>query len=142
MVIFLRGKIFVLILVLVFLIASGCSGKDTEPVANDSNNSAPEAGMVEQKDNATSGSGQDHIVRLEYYKVMRPAELSIAKGDTVSWWSYKRQGDPYVLVSKEGLFQDKELAYSVPFTYAFNKPGTYFFTVKDVPEMNVTVSVN
>ena len=72
---------------------------------------------------------------------LRPSELDIKTGDTVSWWSDKRQKPDYVLVSKEGLFPDKELAYSVPYTYTFNNPGTYLFTVKDIPEMNVTIRV-
>ena len=42
-----------------------------------------------------------------------------------------------MLVSKDGLFPDEKLSYRVPFTYIFNKTGTYHFTVKDIPEMNV-----
>jgi len=63
----MKGKIFVFILVLVFLFASGCAGKDAGPAPKDSNISAPEAGMAEQKENETSGSGEDHIVRLQYF---------------------------------------------------------------------------
>lgn len=137
----MKGKTLILLLVLVFLFASGCAEKDTGLAPEDSNSSTPEAGMAEQNENISSGSGEEHVVRLEYYKVIRPSELEIKKGDTISWWSGKRQGT-YVLVSEEGLFPDKELAYSVPYSYTFDKPGTYLFTVKDVPEMNVTVKVN
>ena len=66
MVIFMRGNIFVLILLFVFLIASGCAGKDTGTAPKDSNTSAPQAGMTEQKGNAISGPGEVHIVRLVY----------------------------------------------------------------------------
>jgi len=141
MVILMKGKILILLLVLVFLFASGCAEKDTGLVPEDSNTSTPEASVAEQNENVSSGSGEDHIVRLEYYEVFRPSELDIKAGDTVSWWSGKRQGT-YVLVSEEGLFPDKELAYSVPYSYTFNDPGTYLFTVKDVPEMNFTVRVS
>jgi plastocyanin len=138
----MKGKIFVLILVLVFLFASGCTGKDAGPAPKDSNTSMPEAGMAEQKENETSGSGEDHIVRLVYpYNIMRPSELDIKTGDTVSWRSDKKQKPDYTLVSKEGLFPDKEVAYSVPYTYTFNNPGNYLFTVKDIPGMNVTIRV-
>jgi len=126
---------------IVFLLASGCADKNTGTVPEDSNVSAPEANVTAQNENISSGSGEDHIVRLEYYEVIRPSELDIKKGDTVSWWSGKRQGT-YVLVSEEGLFPDKELAYSVPYSYTFDKPGTYLFTVKDVPEMNCTIRVS
>lgn len=138
----MRGKIFVLILVFVFLIASGCSGKDAQSASQDNNASAPQAGMAEQKGSAVSGPEEVHIVRLVYpYNVMRPSELDIKTGDIVSWWSDKKQKPDYTLVSKEGLFPDKELDYSVPFNYTFNSPGTYFFTVKDLPDMNVTITV-
>lgn len=139
MVRFMKGKILVLLLVFVFLFASGCTGEDTEPAAEGSEASAEPQDNVPQE-NATLGSGEDHIVRLEYYNVSRPSELDIQTGDTVSWWSGKRQGT-YVLVSEEGLFSDQELAYSVPYSYTFTSPGTYLFTVKDVPEMNVTIRV-
>ena len=143
MVIFMRGKIFVLILVFVFLIASGCAGKDAGTASKDNNTSAPQAGMTEQKGNAISVPGDVHIVRLKYPPQygMVPSELDIKTGDIVSWWSDKKQKPDYVLVSKEGLFQDKELAYSVPYNYTFSSPGTYLFNVKDIPEMNVTVTV-
>jgi plastocyanin len=139
----MRGKIFVLILVFVFLIASGCSGKDTQSAPKDNNTSAPQVGMTEQKGNAISGPGEVYIVRLRYppqYGFV-PSKLDIKTGDIVSWWSDKKQKPDYTLVSKEGLFPDKELDYSVPFNYTFSSPGTYLFTVKDLPDMNVTITV-
>ena len=137
----MKGKFLISLLVLVLLFASGCAEKDTGLAPEDSNSSTPEAGMAEQNQNISSESGADHIVRLEQYQIIRPSELSVKKGDTVSWWSYKRQGT-YTLVSKEGLFPDKELAYSVPYSYTFDKTGTYLFDVKDIPEMNCTVKVS
>lgn len=142
MVRFMKGKILVLLLVFVFLFASGCA-EEADSAAEESDASEASAQPQENvpQENATSGSGKDHIVRLEYYNVARPSELDIQTGDTVSWWSGKRQGT-FVLVSEDGLFSDQELAYSVPYSYTFTNPGTYLFTVKDVPEMNVTVRVN
>jgi plastocyanin len=138
MVISMKGKILVLLLVFVFLLASGCAEEGAEPVTEESD--ASEAAAAESQENIVSGSGKDHIVYLEYYNVTTPSELDIPSGDTVSWWSNKRQGK-YVLVSEEGLFPDQELAYRVPYSYTFTSPGTYLFTVKDSP-MNVTVRVN
>ncbi|MDD3245304.1 MAG: cell surface lipoprotein [Methanosarcina sp.] len=140
----MKGKILVFLLVFVFLFASGCAEEDAGTATEESD--ASEAAVTESQENVpqenvASGSGKDHIVRLEYYNVIRPSELDVQAGDTVSWWSGKRQGN-YVLVSEEGLFSDQEMAYSVPYSYTFNTPGTYLFTVKDVPEMNVTIRVN
>jgi plastocyanin len=138
----MRGKIFVLILVFVFLIASGCSGKDTQSTSKDNNTSAPQAGMTEQKGNEISGPSEEHTVLLRYpAKVMVPSELDIKTGDTVAWRSDKNQKPYYILVSKEGLFPDEELNYHIPYNYTFSNSGTYLFTVKDIPEMNVTVTV-
>lgn len=139
----MKGKILVLLLLFVFLFASGCAEKSSEPAAEESGDLEASAKPQENvsQENVTSESGKEHIVRLEYYKVMRPSELDISAGDTVSWWSGKRQGT-YVLVSKEELFSDQELNYSVPYSYTFNNPGTYLFTVKDAPEMNVTIRVS
>ncbi|KKG18010.1 hypothetical protein EO98_13760 [Methanosarcina sp. 2.H.T.1A.6] len=139
----MKGKILVLLLVFMFLFASGCAEEDSGSATEESDASEAAAETQENmsQENVVSGTGKDHIVRLEYYKVIRPSELDVQAGDTVSWWSGKRQGT-YVLVSEEGLFSDQEMAYSVPYSYTFNTPGTYLFTVKDTPEMNVTIRVN
>ena len=136
----MKGKILILLLVLMSLFASGCGERETGVMPEDSNTSIPQADVTEPVENTVSASGDEHIVRLEYYKVFRPSELEIKVGDTVSWWSNKRQGT-YTLISEEELFPDTELAYSVPFSFTFNDPGTYTFTVKDIPEMNSTVKV-
>lgn len=137
----MKGKRLILLVVLIFLFASGCA-EDNEPVPEDSNSSVPESGdALQSEENTSSKLGKDHIVRLENYGVVTPPELEISKGDTVSWWSDKRQGN-YVLVSEDGMFPDKTLSYRVPFTYTFNETGTYRFIVKDLPGMNATIRVN
>lgn len=137
----MKGKSLILLVVLIFLFASGCA-EDNESVPDNSNSSVPEAGAaLQSEENTSSKLGSDYIVRLENYGVVTPTELDISKGDTVSWWSDKRQGN-YVLVSEEKLFPDEKLSYRVPFTYTFNETGTYHFTVKDLPEMNATIRVN
>lgn len=111
-------------------------------VPEDSNSSVPESGdALQSEENTSSKLGKDHIVRFENYGVVTPPELEISKGDTVSWWSDKRQGN-YVLVSEDGMFPDKTLSYRVPFTYTFNETGTYRFIVKNLPGMNATIRVN
>jgi plastocyanin len=139
MVRFMKGKILVLLLVFAFLFVSGCAGKDAGTGSEDSKAAVTESQENISQENVTT-DGKEYIVRLEYYNVSRPSELDIKTGDTVSWWSGKRQGT-YVLVSEEGLFSDQEMAYSVPYSYTFTAPGTYLFTVKDSP-MNVTIRVS
>jgi plastocyanin len=126
----------------VFLIASGCAGKEKGPAPEGSNKSASEASTPDQKESGISGTGEVHTVLLRYpAKVMVPPELDIKTGDTVAWRSDKNQKPYYILVSKEGLFPDEELNYHVSYNYTFSSPGTYQFTVKDIPEMNITVTV-
>jgi len=137
----MKKNSLILLMGLIFLFASGCT-ESNESVPDDSNSSVPEAeSALQSENNTTSKLGEDHIVRLEKYGVVRPSELELSKGDTVSWWSDKRQGN-YVLVSEEKLFPDEKLSYRVPFTYTFNEIGTYHFIVKDLPGMNATIRVN
>ena len=66
MVIFMKGKILILFVTLVFLFASGCAEKDNTPVPDDSDTSVPEDDTgLQPKENISSKSGEDHIVRLE-----------------------------------------------------------------------------
>ncbi|KKG08950.1 cell surface lipoprotein [Methanosarcina sp. 2.H.A.1B.4] len=143
----MKGKILVLLLVFVFLFASGCAEEDSGSATEESDASEAAAETQENmsQENVASGSGNNNIIYLEYYNAtmqsVTRSELDISAGDTVSWWSKKRQGS-YVLVSEEDLFPDQKLAYRAPYSYTFNEPGTYLFTVKDTPEMNVTIRVN
>lgn len=137
----MKEKSLIFLMMLIFLFASGCA-EDNGTVPEDSNSSVPESGdALQSEENTSSKLGKDHIVRLENYGVVTPPELEISKGDTVSWWSDKRQGN-YVLVSEDGMFPDKTLSYRVPFTYTFNETGNYRFIVKDLPGMNATIRVN
>jgi plastocyanin len=137
----MKGKILILFVVLVALFISGCAEKTTPPAPVDSNNSMPKADVTAQTENTGTGPGKEHIVRLENYGVVKPPELDIPKGDLISFWSDKRQGN-YVLVSEDKLFPDEKLSYRVPFKYTFNETGTYSFVVKDIPEMNLTIRVS
>ncbi|RXA18007.1 cell surface lipoprotein [Methanosarcina sp. MSH10X1] len=138
----MKGKILILLVMFVFLLASGCAEEDNTSVPDDSDIPVPEADEDAQpEESASLKSGKEHIIRLENYGVIRPAELNISKGDTISWRSDKKQGN-YVLVSEDGLFPDEKLSYKVSFTYTFNEAGTYSFIVKDIPEMNATIRVN
>jgi plastocyanin len=72
--------------------------------------------------------------------VMKPSELTITRGDLISWWNYKRQGS-YTLVSEDGLFEDTELLYMRYLNHTFKDTGTYRFSVEGLPHMNLTVTV-
>lgn len=137
--ILMNTKVLVLFLVLVSIFISGCAEEDAGPAETDEAG-VSESDSEEQDESLPVGPTEEFIVRLEYYEMMTPPELEINRGDTIAWWSDKRQGT-YVLMSEDGLFPNEELAYRVPFKYTFNEPGTYLFTVEDVQGMNLTVTV-
>lgn len=85
-------------------------------------------------------TGQGHLVRMEGYNVMRPSEITINRGDTISWRSYYRL-DTYTLISNDGLFDDQELKFGDVYRYMFTDFGTYTFSVENYPEMILTVSI-
>ncbi len=136
----MNTKILVLFLVLASLFISGCAEEDAGPVEIDEAD-VSESGVEEQDESLPVGPTKEHRFNLEYYELVKPSELEINRGDTVAWWSNKRQGT-YVLVSDDGLFPNTELAYRVPFSHIFNEAGIYRFSVEDVPAMNMTVTVN
>lgn len=80
-----------------------------------------------------------HSVRLKDY-LMIPPRLKINTGDTVVWKNYQ-ESSMLTLTSKEHLFQDKRLAYGNTLEYTFDKPGTYNFSVKGYPKMQMTITV-
>lgn len=126
----MKTKIFVILLVMASLLLSGCTGNNQEDSG------------IEVSDEATAGitEPQDHLVRMEYYEVMLPSTLNISRGDSVAWWNYKQQGS-FILVSDDGLFEEKELLFRNSYSYTFNETGTYRFHAKDLPHMNMTVNV-
>lgn len=141
----MKLKYLALLFVIISVLLAGCAEKEDSSVQENSElSSSSEQGLEgENEDNQPEvlvGEGEEHMVRLEYYNKMTPPSLEIPRGDTVSWWSQKRQGN-FVLISEDGLFPAEELSYRVPFEYTFTEAGTYFFTVEEVPEMNLTVTV-
>ncbi|TGC08910.1 cell surface lipoprotein [Methanolobus halotolerans] len=128
------------ILMLAGVLVSGCTdstenvdnGEETEETTS-LEDTAEDPGSV-------AGDGKDYGVILEYYGVMKPSELELNKGDRIAWRNAKPQGT-YVLVSDDGLFEDQEMDHNDMHYYTFTESGTYSFSVKDVPDMTLMVTV-
>jgi plastocyanin len=143
----MNAKSAVLLLVLVSVLLSGCTG-DGETVSNPE--TTPEETVTTDSTElpdelptdefAPETEQETYLVRLEYYEVMKPSELTITRGDLVSWWNYKKQGS-FTLVSEDELFEDTELLYLRHLNYTFADSGTYRFSVEGLPHMNMTVTV-
>ena len=82
---------------------------------------------------------KSHDVRLKNY-LMIPSRLEINVGDTVVWKNYQ-ESSMLVLTSREYLFPDETLTYGNTLEYTFGEPGSYNFSVKGYPKMQMTITV-
>lgn len=128
------------LMIISLIVVSGC--------ADNSDNSSSLEGLEEDTspENVSSGEGEivddgkHHGVRMEYYGVMTPSEIELEIGDTIAWRNYKPQGT-YVLVSDDNLFENQEMSSKDVYFYTFTEKGTYTFSVTDIPEMILEVTV-
>jgi PBP1b-binding outer membrane lipoprotein LpoB len=166
----MKIKVIVLLLVLGAVLLSGCVGnQQPAPEKNETpagtvtptatatpvETATPEVNVTSAETttpevnntsevNATSTTGiktTPYLIRLENYRASA-SSLDIKKGETVSWMNL--QDNPkrkFTLVSQDGFFENKTLAYRQPFAYTFNETGNYNFTVVGQPRMSVSISV-
>ena len=132
----MKTLIILLFVVLTSILISGC----LQDGAEDASESISSEDLLSENATEVVQPRLGAMVRLEYYGVMKPSAVDINKGETVGWWSQKSQGS-FVLVSEDGLFDDVELFYRYNFNYTFYETGTYKFSVKDMPQMNGTITV-
>lgn len=79
--------------------------------------------------------------RVVIFNAFSPEEIEIHSGESVTWTSFKKPKGPLVLVSADELWEETTLYYGKAFSFTFEKPGTYSFTLKDNPEIKGTVIV-
>ncbi len=135
-----KWLLFITIIMLAGVLVSGCT--DNAEDAGMEGEQGEETDSMEEmeEDSGSVGEGQDYAIRMEYYGAMKPSEIEINRGDTLAWRNYKPQGT-YTLLSDDGLFEDQEMDSNDAFSYTFTESGTYTFSVKDVPDMTLTVTV-
>lgn len=117
---------------------TGTSGMPDEPEMEQTEvwtGEGERAGAVKPSGTAPTS----HHVRLKNY-LMIPSSLEINTGDTVVWRNYQESG-VLILTSREHLFEDQRLAYGNTLEYTFNEPGSYNFSVKGYPKMQMTITV-
>ncbi len=61
--------------------------------------------------------------------------MNINRSDTVIWSNEELQRTRIVLVSKEGLFENKITEYAKKTSYQFNQSGTYNFVLAAYPSL-------
>lgn len=84
-------------------------------------------------------TGVKKLVKLDGHRGFIPAVQNIKPGDEVVWDNIEK--DRVTLVSKDGLFEAKELDYGKTKTYVFTKPGTYGFYLEKNEKLNGTIMV-
>ncbi|MBP1909713.1 cell surface lipoprotein [Methanolobus bombayensis] len=134
-----KWMILITIFMLAGVLVSGCTDNaDDTAMEEETENPTPEE-ITEEVD--VVGEGIDYGIRMEYYGMMKPSEIEINRGDTLVWTNYKPQ-NTFVLVSDDGLFENQEMYVHDTYEYTFMNSGTYTFSVADVPDMTLTVTVN
>ena len=134
-----KWLILITILMLAGVLVSGCADNAEDTAMEEEAEETTEDAADE--DTVVIGDGVDHGIRMEYYGMMKPSEITINRGDTLVWTNYKPQ-NTYVLVSDDGLFEDLEMYVHDTHEYTFMDSGTYTFSVEDQPDMTLTVTVN
>ncbi|MDG6243894.1 MAG: hypothetical protein QCH31_05825 [Methanolobus sp.] len=133
-----KWLILITIVMLAGVLASGCADNAEDNDIGPETDTADD--QIVEYEEMPIVEGTPFGVRMEYYGKMIPSEIEIDRGDSIVWRNQKPQNS-YVLVSDDGLFEDKEMYAHDTHTHTFTKSGTYTFSVRDLPEMTLTVNV-
>ena len=83
----------------------------------------------------TPGQSESYSVKMDVGHGFNPAVMNINRSDTVIWSNEELQRTRIVLVSKEGLFENKITEYAKKTSYQFNQSGTYNFVLAEYPSL-------
>jgi amicyanin len=119
-----KAAIFLGFLVVLLMILPGCSNS----YSSSSTSSAPAT-----NNNSDSGAQSISIKGFAFI----PKELTINKGDTVTWTNE----DAAVHNVVGGIFQSKDLAQGQTFSYKFTDAGTYDYSCGHHPSMQGKIIV-
>ena len=76
-----------------------------------------------------------YSVKLDVAHGFNPPVISINRSDTIVWSNEEQQRTRIVLVSREGLFENKTTEYAKKIFYQFNQSGTYNFILAAYPSL-------
>ncbi len=83
----------------------------------------------------TSGQSESYSVKMDVGHGFNPAIININRSDTVVWSNEEQQRTRIVLISKEGLFENRTTEYAKRTFYQFNQSGTYNFVLAASPSL-------
>jgi len=136
----MQNRWLLIILVIALVMVSGCADEQAEAEGTTEEQSEIQAEEQNTEDAPASAvDAVEHGASMEFYG-FKPVVLDINRGDTVTWRNNNKQ-KVYTLISDDELFEDQEMKYGNLFYHVFENSGTYTFSVKDTPEMTMTVNV-
>ncbi len=77
-----------------------------------------------------------YSIKFDVSHGFNPKVLTINRSDTVIWNNDENQRTRVVLVSKDGLFENRRMEYSERYQYQFNQSGRYIFVLVEYPSLN------
>ncbi len=122
------------------ILFSGCIGKQEgtpTPTSTPTVTATPFV-MVTPYPEATP-TGNKTLVKLDSRRGFVPNIVTINAGDEIVWDNY--YADTVTIVSNDGLFDARLLAYHQQYRYIFKKPGTYTFYLEQNQNLNGTIIV-
>jgi plastocyanin len=87
-----------------------------------------------------TGVPRTFTVRLEKF-LSSPSTLVVAPKDTVYWTNFNDPKRLFVLVSEDGLWENRNIGYRESFGYTFNETGTFNYSITGFPRMSGTIIV-
>ncbi|VVB86811.1 Uncharacterised protein [uncultured archaeon] len=140
-VIVLGGIIVFIVILSFYLIPQFKHPRDT-PNINASVTTTPAADTAQgpvlvqaQAPAIAPGQSESYPVKMDVGHGFNPEVISINRSDTVVWSNEELQRTRIVLVSKEGLFENKITEYAKKTSYQFNQSGTYNFVLAAYPSL-------
>lgn len=76
-------------------------------------------------------------IKMDVAHGFNPKVVVINKSDIIIWNSDENQRPRVMLMSKEGLFENRRMEYSEKFSYQFNNSGNYTFVLAEFPSLKV-----
>lgn len=81
-----------------------------------------------------------YAVKMDVTHGFNPKVLTINRSDTVFWDNEETQRPRVVLISKNGLFENKIMQAATRFSYQFNQSGNYTFALAEYNPANNTIN--
>lgn len=81
-----------------------------------------------------------YSVKMDVSHGFVPEAIIINRSDIILWNNEENQRPRVVLISKDGLFENKRMEYSEKFPYQFNYSGNYTFALAEYNPVNRTLN--